>query len=174
MKHPKSRLRRRRKQYFVDKFGGKCQICGYSKCINALEFHHIEEKTNKPTNVIFQYSIEKAEKELEKCIMVCANCHREIHYEDYDSNIQKLYTNKKWIIKKCIICKKEFKTKDEKQLYHNEECKNIGFRKIKERPSKDELQELIIKFDNWSLLGRMFGVSDNAVRKWAKKYKIIF
>ena len=36
--------RRRRKEYFVKKFGGKCCQCGYNKCIDALEFHHTDKQ----------------------------------------------------------------------------------------------------------------------------------
>lgn len=61
--------------------GGKCNICGYSKCISALEFHHIdpEEKDFGIGHKGYTRSWEKVKEELDKCIMVCANCHREIH-----------------------------------------------------------------------------------------------
>lgn len=61
--------------------GGACQICGYSKCLVALDFHHIEETTKE-----FELSQrdltrawEKIIEEAKKCLLVCANCHREIH-----------------------------------------------------------------------------------------------
>lgn len=64
--------------------GGKCEKCRYDKCIAALEFHHLD-----PTQKDFTISDVKKKvanwqlvvKELDKCIMVCANCHREIHEE---------------------------------------------------------------------------------------------
>ena len=61
----------------------KCSICGYDKCKWAIEFHHKDESTkeNELSN-IKHYSEEKITKELEKCIMVCSNCHREIHYNE--------------------------------------------------------------------------------------------
>lgn len=59
--------------------GGKCCKCGYDKCIAALEFHHIDPSI-KDFNISKRYSkMEKVNKELDKCILVCANCHREIH-----------------------------------------------------------------------------------------------
>lgn len=67
------------------KFGG-CTLCGYGKCLEALEFHHIN--TNKEIELSnIKRSIPKAKKEVAKCIIVCSNCHREIHsgqIEAYD------------------------------------------------------------------------------------------
>lgn len=61
--------------------GGKCHICGYDKCYNALEFHHLDpnKKDFGIANKGYTRSWEKVKEELDKCIMVCANCHREIH-----------------------------------------------------------------------------------------------
>jgi hypothetical protein len=61
--------------------GCKCERCGYSKSIRALEFHH-EDQTQKDFDIsraklkIFNDSIKK---ELDKCLLLCANCHREEH-----------------------------------------------------------------------------------------------
>lgn len=59
----------------------KCCICGYNKCKSALEFHHLDPK-QKDFGISakgYTRSWEKIKEELDKCIMVCANCHREIH-----------------------------------------------------------------------------------------------
>lgn len=64
----------------VEYKGGKCVECGYHKCIAALEFHHTDP-TVKEKNIA-KYSTrqwEAVKLELDKCILVCANCHREIH-----------------------------------------------------------------------------------------------
>ncbi len=61
--------------------GGKCNNCGYNKCLAALEFHH--NRGNKEAVVskfIKNSSKQKALKESEKCILLCANCHRELHH----------------------------------------------------------------------------------------------
>lgn len=70
------------KKRAVDYKGGKCGRCGYDKCIDALEFHHIDP-TQKDKNFgnIKIRRWEDQKKELDKCICVCANCHREIHSE---------------------------------------------------------------------------------------------
>lgn len=61
--------------------GGRCMICGYCKCPEALEFHH-EDSTKKDFGVSqdgLTRSWERVKKELNKCILICANCHRELH-----------------------------------------------------------------------------------------------
>jgi 5-methylcytosine-specific restriction endonuclease McrA len=61
--------------------GSKCIFCGYKKCIEALDFHHIDEKTKKfgLSEKGMTRSWEKTKEELDKCILICANCHRELH-----------------------------------------------------------------------------------------------
>lgn len=71
-----------KRAWIVERFGNACVRCGYDKCFAALEFHHLDQDSKEfhPTNLISNMSpISTLEKELEKCIMVCANCHREIH-----------------------------------------------------------------------------------------------
>lgn len=67
------------KQKLIDYKGGKCQICGYNRCINALEFHHLNPKEKDFTISGGTKSFEHIKPEVDKCILVCANCHREIH-----------------------------------------------------------------------------------------------
>jgi len=59
--------------------GGKCKKCGYSKCIAALEFHH-RNKSRKEFRINAVRSLTaKVKRELDKCDLLCANCHREEH-----------------------------------------------------------------------------------------------
>lgn len=61
--------------------GGECQICIYNKCQDALEFHHLDPNKKDFTIADFKGKVfnESIKKELDKCILVCSNCHREIH-----------------------------------------------------------------------------------------------
>lgn len=59
--------------------GGCCQCCGYSRCMGALEFHHLDPKKKDFGIAAVTRSWENIKDELDKCILVCANCHREIH-----------------------------------------------------------------------------------------------
>lgn len=62
-------------------FGGKCKICSYSKCLSALEFHHLNPKTKKGQvrDVLLRNGLDAAIKEAKKCVLICSNCHRETH-----------------------------------------------------------------------------------------------
>ena len=63
----------------------ECSICGYKRCKEALEWHHTggDKEFNVSKFVNSNYpSLKNKEKvltELSKCVLVCANCHREIH-----------------------------------------------------------------------------------------------
>ena len=63
-----------------DKFGRKCMVCGVESEHPIYEFHH-HNKEGKEANIsrILHHSWEKVSREVEKCILVCANCHRIIH-----------------------------------------------------------------------------------------------
>lgn len=63
--------------------GGCCERCGYNRYQGALEFHHQDpkEKDFAISNATSRKLTDKIKKELDKCILVCANCHREIHHE---------------------------------------------------------------------------------------------
>lgn len=67
------------KKLSVDYKGGKCKHCGYNKCIGALQFHHIDP-TKKDFNISKKNKcFENLKKELDKCVLLCSNCHVEEH-----------------------------------------------------------------------------------------------
>ena len=71
---------RKRKLMAVEYKGGKCSKCGYNKCVGALDFHHLDP-TEKDASwqKMRLWNKSKLLKELDKCILLCANCHREAH-----------------------------------------------------------------------------------------------
>ena len=74
------RTRIERKIAAIKKKGGACQICGYNKYIGSLDFHHTgEQKKEDSLSRLFLHSMERIEKELKKCILLCRNCHGEVH-----------------------------------------------------------------------------------------------
>jgi len=61
--------------------GGRCAICGYKKSLNALEFHHLDS-SKKDFGISAKghtRSWEQVKDELDKCVLLCSNCHREVH-----------------------------------------------------------------------------------------------
>ena len=59
--------------------GGKCQRCGYNKCLKALEFHHLNPSQKDFTISNDRFKLKQAVEETKKCVILCANCHRELH-----------------------------------------------------------------------------------------------
>ena len=73
--------RKKIRQMAVEYKGGECEMCGYSRCMEALEFHH-KNPSQKDFGISSQgytRSWKKVQDELDKCVMLCANCHRELH-----------------------------------------------------------------------------------------------
>lgn len=170
-------FRQRLKDRAAYVMGNECACCGYNKCIQALEFHHLD-----PEEKDFSFgknpnrSWKDTRNELQKCILVCANCHREIHYglidnslleSSFDENrakeIDQLVDDvKAHKIYYCKICGTEVWRGSE----YCPECAAKIRRKV-ERPTREELKQLI-RSNSFLALGRQFGVSDNTIRKWCK------
>jgi hypothetical protein len=60
-------------------FGGKCIICNYNRCLDALHFHHPNQDKEKCVSHALHHGYEEGVREAKKCQLVCANCHSEIH-----------------------------------------------------------------------------------------------
>lgn len=81
LKKAVDKRRRKIKEMAIIYKGGKCALCGYNKYQGALEFHHLD-KDSKDFGLSMSgltRSWDKTKKELDKCILVCSNCHKEIH-----------------------------------------------------------------------------------------------
>jgi hypothetical protein len=73
-------MRVTRKYGLIKKAGGKCVVCGYKKNISSLAFHHVKEKATRLSGTyLITLSARGAEEEASKCVLVCHNCHGEIH-----------------------------------------------------------------------------------------------
>lgn len=81
LKRAVAERRRRLKAMAIEYGGGECQLCGYKKCLRALSFHHLDpaQKDFGLSARGLTRSWEKMQPEIDKCILVCANCHAEIH-----------------------------------------------------------------------------------------------
>jgi hypothetical protein len=74
------RRRRKVKRLLVRESGGRCAICGYDRCLAALEFHHVDPRTKDFGMAAkgMARSIERLRAEARKCILLCSNCHAEV------------------------------------------------------------------------------------------------
>lgn len=72
--------RREFKQWCIEYKGGSCVVCKYNKCLRSMDFHHLDE-SEKDYDISTKWKTPKEEivKELDKCVLVCRNCHGEVH-----------------------------------------------------------------------------------------------
>lgn len=75
------RRRKKLKQMAVDYKGGKCQLCSYDRCLKALQFHHLNsaKKDFGISRNGHTRSWARIKAELDKCALLCSNCHAEVH-----------------------------------------------------------------------------------------------
>jgi hypothetical protein len=78
--------RREAKAWGVAYKGGKCRGCGYDKCHAALDFHHLDPNEKDFDFKEARHNKEELAKELDKCILLCRNCHAEVHYGVLDTS----------------------------------------------------------------------------------------
>jgi len=71
--------RRKIKIRLVTYKGGKCEKCGYSRCMASLIFHHRDPKQKSFGITSKSKSFESLKKEVNKCSLLCSNCHGEVH-----------------------------------------------------------------------------------------------
>lgn len=183
--------RRNKKKRLVYAMGGKCCICGYNKCFGALEFHHKNKKDKEgELSHLGSKRISVLLKEAKKCILVCSNCHREIHAGLVDA--AKI---------KDIICYDEVKAREvEEETYRNggrsdrkhccEKCgkpvyrtskicnecnmeritKESTFYKKFSENGKEKMIKLVRKFNyKISEVAKQLKVSELTVRRYCKK-----
>jgi 5-methylcytosine-specific restriction endonuclease McrA len=80
-----ARLRLRAKKTFLEyKGGAKCVQCGYDKYIGALDFHHVNPAKKKFAFKTVMVLTAAVKAELDKCVVLCANCHREVEQRFYE------------------------------------------------------------------------------------------
>lgn len=169
----------KRKFEYILKRGGKCECCGYNKNIAALDFHHTnpdQKEFQVDMRTFSNHSLEKLEKELEKCELLCANCHRERHYPDLDiENIpsiikdtedKKSFNNQKEYGSVCPVCGKRF-PKVTGKIYCSEECrwKDKGY------PSIEEVNEQYEILKSWEKVAEYFGLTRKIIQGIRKRSK---
>lgn len=161
------------KNKLVIGFGSKCCICGYSKCIEAFDLHHIDSE-DKNFNIssfkIRNWDIIK--EEAKKCVLLCSNCHRELHAglvnlpKDPFRFNEELVPKKELVKYNCQVCGIEVSHKSTTRC-----IKCQGESKKKFLVTKEELNDLV---ENHPLtfIASMYNVSDKAIQKRCEKLGI--
>ena len=159
----------KRKYEYILSRGGKCERCGYNKNIAALEFHHKhpeEKEFQIDARKFANTSMETLKKELDKCSILCSNCHREIHYPDLNidtvslisvASIKKSFEWNNWNGSTCLICGKKFKKVTGKK-YCSKECRD----KAKGRdnyPSKEDIFEKYNELKSWQKVADFYKIT---------------
>jgi ribosomal protein L35 len=166
--------------------GGVCSRCSYSSCVEAMEFHHLNpsEKDFGIGKIGTKKSWSSLVKELDKCILVCANCHRELHAEimsgpkyelKHEPRLNQVERAKlpRTIKKQCNFCNIEYSdtpSEMEDRMFCSSVCHNLSRRKVA-RPTSEELNKLLWETSTRQIAKR-YGVSDKTIEKWAKFYNL--
>lgn len=152
--------------------GDKCAKCGYNTCEAALEVHHLIPELKKHTfgDLIGNISWQEVDQEIQTCVLLCANCHREIHSSLFEiGSSYDLHKSKEMFLLESnigfFICDKCGK----KVSFGNDTCPDCAHkeRRVVNRPNRNELK-FAIRNMPFTQIGKKYGVSDNAVRKWCK------
>lgn len=179
----------RKKQRLVRCFHGKCGICGYNKCMQALQFHHLDPNEKQFTiSKYSNYSFERTSQEVRKCILLCSNCHKEYHSGLIDESmiqnatkfdediylevIQQLQDIKTRKIVWCKKCGKEISPRA--TTGYCADCyKKYGQMSTykKANLTREDLKQMI-RVLPFTQIGNKFNVTDNAIRKWCDAYKL--
>ena len=168
------------KHFSVLYMGGKCQKCGYNKCEEALVFHHLDpSKKDFGIGRNYNKKWETIKNELDKCAMLCSNCHSEEHarghlpletYKKYITPQEEIRNQAK---KKKMNKQKELECMAKKYNTTPEALKTVRFggRKV-ERPSKEVFYKEYEEVNhNKSALARKYGVTEQSIRKWFASYE---
>ena len=174
----------RNKVLAVEYKGGKCEKCGYNTNIKALDFHHLDP-SQKDFTISTQKntSLDRLKPELDKCILLCANCHREQHdveyrqladidwtlYDDIMANGTK-YSHRVTLV---FYCQSHCGTKISRgskycaACYSKHRIEACTSTKI-QWPSKEELERLVWEMPR-TQLAKQLGVSDKAIAKYCER-----
>ncbi len=168
------RWRYNTKQRLIDAFGGKCGICGYDQCPDVFEFHHLkaEEKDFHWGQINGNIrGWDTIVNEIRKCVMLCSNCHREVHSKRSTTTVPDdiIRFNEEYAdyrkakvvqLDPCAVCGVDKKISLQ---FCSHACAKVARRKVDW--DNIDLDQLIKDHGSFEAVGRHLGVSGNAVRR---------
>lgn len=165
------------KKRLIRAFGGSCCICGYNKCDEVLEFHHLDPSTKETSWGAIRGNIKSWNRileEMRKCVMVCSNCHKEVHakFTTIPLNAPRLdevladyrAEERKLVYSACPICNKP-------KLNRYKTCSPICARTNQKNVDWDNhnIIELLNIHKTYTAVGDLLGVSAAAVSRKLKQ-----
>lgn len=176
--------RRRLKAQAVAYKGGKCERCGYSRCHEALDFHHLDadgKDFGVSAGIYRKWEVVRAE--LDKCVMLCANCHREEHARQREAWLKKqqelarleVPARPQMIPVDCLNCGSAVLFAPSRiargtRLFCDARCAGKYQRKA-QWPPAEELKALVWRVPA-SQLAKQLGVSSPAIKKMCRRLGI--
>lgn len=152
-----TKRRRKVKSMLVEYKGGKCEICGYNKCNRGLEFHHKDpsEKDFGIADKGLTRNIDILKKEVDKCILVCRNCHAEMHDTEQE------------------LKDKEYLQEQEKNIlkYEGKSFNNIQEKKI-ENISKESVISLMNEGFTQKEISKKLNIGTTTLTSFNKKHGV--
>lgn len=153
-------------------FGNQCGICGYSRCTRALELHHLDpnEKdfTVSPSTTLYRWS--RVVEEVRKCVLLCANCHREVHagitsipdsIQRFDEAFTQIETNQRVRKKKaCLRCQRLIYAD---QQWCSNKCRGLDYQRVDW--SNPEIFQRVKDTGSYLAVAKTLGVSSHTVAK---------
>ena len=166
----------KRKYDAIDYLGGSCHKCGGTFPRGCYDFHHKDPSTKEASwQKMRMWSWDRIIEELDKCALLCANCHRLEHTHDLSEDELSSYFHEmktRRLVERvevlCPTCNTLFKSVGGKQKHCSFHCASKANRKIE--MSDEEVYDLLVENNyNYCETGRKIGLSDNGVRKRVKK-----
>lgn len=162
-------FKKRVKESLVMAFGNHCCICHQQYIVSIYEFHHINPElkqfnlSDQSTHKIAAYS-----EEAQKCVMVCANCHRIVERAGYDfvlkSNFDKdIFTE---TFEELKVDKSKFDS-----ILRNANLVVLDGKTTKMVPTRDQLKYLLQTF-SLGKISSMYDVEISTILRWATKFKL--
>ena len=158
-----------RKKELVEMLGGKCSVWGYNKNYAALEFHHKDpDEKSFPLDGrhLSNTAMETIIDEVKKCVLLCSNCHKEIHYPGLNSDkIDSLVTKNKSLFEDktkksvCPVCGEKFNAEKGK-IYCSAECR----KKSKSYPEKSEVLAKYEELKSQQKVAEYYGLTRKIIR----------
>jgi len=141
--------RKRIKDMMIKCMGNGCNRCGYNQCHGALDFHHLKDKKVLLSSLIYHPSkSSELLEEAKKCILLCKNCHSELHNKVWNISDIKIFifdessfTEKEYLLENTCICGKIFYSTSKVQKYCNKKCQNVNMSKIKSRRRQTSIKK---------------------------------